>query len=192
MTRILSSRTLYEGWLDLRLVRLQMEDGAQCDRHVVEMRRAVAVLPYDPERRLALVVSMPRTPVLLAGMPDMLEAIAGILEDAPADCARREALEEAGVALGALEPVGQIWSIPSVVTEKIDYFLAPYGAADRIADGGGLAEEQENILVHELPIATLWAMFEAQQLQDGKLVILLLTLRARRPDLFPAPALSQI
>ena len=184
MTEILSSRALYEGWLNLRLVRLRMDDGVECDRHVVEMRRAVAVLPYDPERRVALVVSMPRTPVMLAGLPDMLEAIAGILEDEPADCARREALEEAGVALGALEPVGQIWSIPSVVTEKIDYFLSPYRAADRVADGGGLVEEQENILVHELPLADLWRRFEAQQLQDGKLVILLLTLRARRPALF--------
>ena len=71
-----------------------------------------------------------------------------------------------------------------VVTEKIDYFLAPYYAADRVADGGGLVEEQENILVHELPLADLWRRFEAQQLQDGKLVILLLTLRARHPALF--------
>ncbi|MDG2513365.1 NUDIX domain-containing protein [Sphingobium yanoikuyae] len=184
MTEILSSRALYEGWLNLRLVRLRMDDGVECDRHVVEMRRAVAVLPYDPERRVALVVSMPRTPVMLAGLPDMLEAIAGILEDEPADCARREALEEAGVALDILEPVGQIWSIPSVVTEKIDYFLAPYYAGDRVADGGGLVEEQENILVHELPLADLWRRFETQQLQDGKLVILLLTLRARHPALF--------
>lgn len=188
MTQILSSRTIYEGWLNLLLVRLRMDDGVECDRHVVEMRRAVAVLPYDPDRRVALVVSMPRTPVMMAGLPDMLEAIAGILDDQPADCARREALEEAGVALGALEPIGQIWSMPTVVTEKIDYFLAPYGAADRVADGGGLAEEQENILVHELPLADLWRRFEAQQLQDGKLVILLLTLRARKPHLFDLPS----
>jgi hypothetical protein len=90
------------------------------------------------------------------------------------------------VALDIVEPVGQIWSIPSVVTEKIDYFLAPYRSADRVADGGGLVEEQENILVHELSLADLWRRFEAQQLQDGKLVILLLTLRARHPALFEA------
>src|SRR3712207_8178048 len=41
------------------------------------------------------------------GKPEMLEAPAGLLdEDDPADCARREALEEVGLTLTSLEPVG--------------------------------------------------------------------------------------
>ncbi|KMS58409.1 MULTISPECIES: NUDIX domain-containing protein [Sphingobium] len=187
MTIILSTTPIYQGWLNLLLVAMRAPDGAAFDRHVVEMRRAVAILPYDPDRRVALVVSMPRTPVMLAGLPDMLEPIAGILEDEPANCARREALEEAGVRLGDLFHLGQIWSIPSVVTEKIDYYLAEYRAEDRIAAGGGLAEEQEHITVHELPLDDLWTRFADKRIGDGKLAITLMALRLRRPDLFSVP-----
>ena len=169
------------------MVRLRADDGVEVDRHVVEMRRAVAVLPYDPDRRVAITVSMPRTPVMLAGLPDMMEAIAGILEDDPADCTRREAMEEAGVRLGELVHLGEIWSIPSVVTEKIDYSLAPYSAQDRVAAGGGLVEEQENISVHELPLDTLWTMMARKEIADGKLAILLMALRLRQPALFSVP-----
>jgi nudix-type nucleoside diphosphatase (YffH/AdpP family) len=187
LIQIMSTRPLYEGWLNLLMVGLRAADGVEFERHVVEMRRAVAVLPFDPDRRVALTVSMPRTPVMLAGLPDMMEAIAGILEDDPAECTRREAMEEAGVRLGDMTHLGQIWSIPSVVTEKIDYFLAAYRAPDRIADGGGLIEEQENITVHELSLDALWTMMARKEIADGKLAILLMALRLRRPDLFSVP-----
>jgi nudix-type nucleoside diphosphatase (YffH/AdpP family) len=185
MTVVASVRRIYEGWLGLLIVRLRLADGAEVDRHVIELGRAVCVLPYDPDRRTALVVSMPRAPVTLLGLPDMIEAIAGQLDsDNPAECARREAMEEAGVRLGALHHVGRIWPMPSNATERIDFYLAPYAAADRIAPGGGLAEEQEAITVHELPLAELWTRFERGDLPDGKLVTLLLALHAHAPALF--------
>ncbi|WP_420143493.1 NUDIX domain-containing protein [Sphingobium sp.] len=187
MTSILSTRPIYQGWLNLIMVAMRGIDGTHYDRHVVEMNRAVVVLPYDPDRRVALVVSMPRTPVMLAGLPDLLEPIAGILEDEPADCARREAMEEAGVRLGDLTHLGQIWSIPTVVTERIDYFLAEYRAQDRIAAGGGLDEEQENITVHEMTLDDLWTRLAQKRIGDGKLAITLMALRLRRPDLFSVP-----
>lgn len=187
MTSILSTTPIYQGWLNLLKVAMRAPDGTQFERHVVEMCRAVVVLPYDPDRRVALTVSMARTPVMLAGLPDFLEPIAGILEDEPADCARREAMEEAGVRLGELTHLGQYWSIPTVVTEKIDYFLAEYRADDRIAAGGGLEEEQENITVHELPLDDLWTMVAEKRVGDGKLAITLMALRLRRPDLFSVP-----
>lgn len=189
MATITGIREIYKGWLDLLMVRLRVANGDEYDRHVVKLGRAVCVLPYDPVRRTALLVSMPRAPVTLAGLPDMLEAIAGSLDEPdPQACARREALEEAGVRLGALDPVGRIWSMPSNSTEEIDYFLASYGSGDRIGTGGGLAHEQENITVHELPLAALWSSHEKGLVQDVKLVVLLLTLRLRRPDLFEEQA----
>ncbi|HAF42894.1 MAG TPA: NUDIX hydrolase [Sphingobium sp.] len=187
MTKILSTRLIYEDWLNLRMAHVRAESGDEFERHVVEMRPAIAVLPYDPERRVALTVSMPRAPVTLAGLPDMMEAIAGLIDEEAERCARREAMEEAGVRLGDLVHVGQIWSIPSVVTERIDYFLAAYRAQDRIETGGGLPDEQENITVHEPSLDTLWTMMVRRELTDGKLAILLMALRLRRPDLFSVP-----
>jgi hypothetical protein len=53
--------------------------------------------------------------------------------------------------------------------------------------GGGLIEEQENITVHELSLDDLWTRFANKEIADGKLVILLMALRLRRPDLFSVP-----
>jgi len=185
MFAIDSVRTIYQGWLNLVMVRLRAPDGTTFDRHVIELGRAVVVLPYNPDTGMALAVSMPRAPVTLLGLPDMLEPIAGKLDsDDPEECARREAMEEAGVRLGTLEHIGCIWPMPSNATERLDYFLAAYTDADRIAAGGGLAEENENITVHEIALTELWSRYESHRLPDGKLVTMLLALRVRRPDLF--------
>lgn len=186
MADILSVRPLHQGWMDLLMVRLRAGDD-EMDRHVVKVGRAVAVLPYDPDRRVALLVSMPRAPVMLSGEPDMLEAIAGLLDgDDPRDDARREAMEEAGVRLGPLRSIGQFWSIPAFTMEKIDYYLAPYSAADRIEAGGGHPDEQEHITVHEIALADLWAMFERHEIKDVKVAILLMALRIENGRLFGA------
>ena len=164
---------------------LRMPNGAEVERHVMLNGRAACVLPYDPERRTALVVSMPRAAVAYAGEPDMLEAIGGALDgEDPAECAKREAFEEAGVELGVLDHLGRIWTMPANSTEQIDYFLATYLAEDRTGAGGGLDEEQEHIKVHELPLVELWGMVEDKTLRDGKLLTLLQALRIRRPGLF--------
>jgi nudix-type nucleoside diphosphatase (YffH/AdpP family) len=185
MFAIDSVRSLYRGWLNLVMVRLRGSDGATFDRHVVEVGRAVTVLPYNPTTRMALLVSMPRAAVTLLGQADLIEAIAGKLDsDDPEECTRREAMEEAGVRLGTLDHLGQLWTIPAIATERLDYYLADYADADRIASGGGLAEEQENITVHELPLAELWARYESGRLRDAKLVTLLLALRVKRPEVF--------
>jgi 8-oxo-dGTP pyrophosphatase MutT (NUDIX family) len=93
-------------------------------------------------------------------------------------------MEEAGLRLETLEPVASVWSIPGSSTEHIDMFLAPYGAADRVSAGGGLAHEHENIVVVELPLAELARMADAGGLADLKTLALTQTLRLRRPELF--------
>lgn len=103
------------------------------------------------------------------------------------ECARREALEEAGVRLGVMTHIGQIWSIPSISTETIDYYLAEYQATDRIEAGGGHPDEQENITVHEWPLDQLWTTLAQGQMGDAKLVMLTQALRLRRPELFTVP-----
>lgn len=185
MFTIDSVRAIYRGWLNLVMVRLRAPDGTTFDRHVVEVGRAVAVLPYNPATGMAMLVSMPRAAVTLLGQADLLEAIAGKLDgDDPQDCARREAMEEAGVRLGPLDHIGQLWTIPAIATERLDYYLAEYRDADRIGPGGGLADEHENITVHERSLAELWALYHGRRLPDAKLVTLLLALRVKRPDLF--------
>ena len=184
--QIIDVKTLHEGWGRLLALRIRLSDGQVMKREVEDHGAAVCVLPYDPERRVALLVRQFRAPVFhAAGEPDLLEAPAGMLdEDDPADCARREALEEVGLTLGDLEPAGAVWTMPGISTEYMHLYLAAYGRGDRTADGGGLADENENITVVEMALSELAALADRGQLSDLKTLAVVQTLRLRRPHLF--------
>jgi len=169
--------------------KIRLPDGSVADRQIEDHGTGVAALPYDPDRKVALLVRQPRTAASYASggrTEEPLEAPAGRLEkDAQAaEETRREALEETGVELGELERVARVWSSPEVSTERVSLFLATYGAVDRKGPGGGLAEEGERVAVLELPLAELAAMADAGRLADMKTLLLVQTLRLRRPDLF--------
>jgi nudix-type nucleoside diphosphatase (YffH/AdpP family) len=183
---IVRIRTAYEGWTKLLVATIKGTDGKHFNREIEDHGQAVAVLPYDPVRRVALLVSLLRAPVLYAGGPgELLEVPAGMVEEGDAaDAVKREALEETGLRLGTLEHVVTAWSSPGLSSEKIDLYLAAYSPADRVETGGGLVEENENITVVEMPLAELWALVETQELTDLKTLALVLTLKHRQPDLF--------
>jgi nudix-type nucleoside diphosphatase (YffH/AdpP family) len=186
MAKIISIETVHEGWGKFLIATIRLKNGQEVRREIEDHGRVVSVLPYDPVRRCALVIRQFRPPLLLAAKrKELLEAIAGIVEEKkPADCARREALEEAGVKLRKLDHVGCVWTMPGVSTERLDMFLAPYTEADRIAAGGGLAEEHEDITVLEMPLQELAELADRGKLEDVKAMLLVQTLRVRRPELF--------
>ena len=146
----------------------------------------MAVLPYDAERRVALVARQFRAPVFaMSGETILEEACAGMIDSGDAQAtARREAHEELGVRLGVLEWVARVWPGPGVGAERQTLFLARYGASDRHGDGGGLASENEGILVVERPLDELAADADAGRIADAKLLTLVMALRLRRPALF--------
>lgn len=181
-------RPVHEGWSRFMIATVRLANGKLVEREVEDHGRAVGVLPYDAERGTALLVRQLRTPPLMAeGLSEMLEAIAGLQEAKdPATCARREAFEEVGLRLGALESVVTAWSMPGISTERISLFLAPYSPTDRVGEGGGLAEENESITIVEMSLTDLAVMADAGALTDLKTLLLVQTLRLRRPELFGA------
>ncbi|HVL73669.1 MAG TPA: NUDIX hydrolase [Beijerinckiaceae bacterium] len=184
--RLVEATTVHEGWGKLVVAVIRAPDGRTIKREIEDHGAAVAVLPYDPGRRVALLVRQFRAAVFVAGGgEEMLEAPAGLLEEEdPATCARREALEETGLALRDLEPVGAVWTMPGISTERTHLFLAPFAPADKVAEGGGVSDEQEDITLVEAKLSDLAAKADAGELLDLKLLLLVQTLRLRRPELF--------
>jgi nudix-type nucleoside diphosphatase (YffH/AdpP family) len=170
----------------LLVLNVELPDGQTMRREIEDHGPAVAVLPYDPDRRTAILVRQFRAPVfLVSGDEALVEAIAGIVEsDDPAACGRREASEEAGLELKALDHVGSVWTMPGVSTERMHLYLATYSEADRVGKGGGLADEHENTDVVEIALAELAGAVDAGRLDDMKTALLVQTLRLRRPELF--------
>jgi nudix-type nucleoside diphosphatase (YffH/AdpP family) len=154
-------------------------------REIEDHGNAVCVLPYDPVRGTAILVQQLRAPVLFAAkQPHFLEAIAGLIDgdEGPESSARRETMEEAWLQMRSLDHVVTAWAMPGLSTERMDLFLGEYSEADRVNAGGGI--EGEGIQVFEMPLAEIAAMADAGTLSDMKTLVLLQTLRLRRPDLF--------
>jgi nudix-type nucleoside diphosphatase (YffH/AdpP family) len=178
----------YRGWCTLLVARIKLADGTIIRREIEDHGRAACVLAYDAARKVALVVRQPRAPLLYAaGESDLVEAVAGLIEDGEdaAASARREAMEEVGVRLASVDFVCTAWTMPGVSTERMDLFLAEYSQADRVARGGGVDDEM--IEVVEMPLDDLAAIADRGEAVDMKTLVLIQALRLRRPELF-APA----
>lgn len=184
--RITDREIVYSGYVTVSKNRIEA-GGQAVDREIVDQRDAAAVLPFDPERKTAVLVKLLRAPTLLRGFHDeLIEAPAGVIdpgEDA-GETARREAEEETGLVLGELEHVATAWTTPGVCAERVALFLAPYAAADRKGDGGGVEGENENITVVEMPLRRLAALADNGGIADMKTLALVFALRLRRPNLF--------
>ena len=186
---ILERKITHTGYLTVERLRLRLADGAEVFREVESHGDAVAVLPYDAERRCALVVRLFRAPVLVTtGEVLSEEACAGMIEHEDAYAtACREADEELGVNLKSLDFIARVWSSPGVSTERQSLFLAPYRPSDRSGEGGGIKGEHEGITVVERSLAGLALDADQGRIADAKLLTLVLALRVRHPELF-APA----
>lgn len=185
--RLIDRKLIYSGWGRFLILDVQLGDGRLAQRQIEDHGDAAAVLPYDALRKTALLVRQPRPGPLYCGFePHLLEAAAGMIDpgESPAATAVREALEELGVSLGEIEPVTAAWSMPALSSERIHLFLAPYAQADRVAQGGGVEAEGEEIEVVEAPLKRLLEQADAGTLVDIKTLALVWALARRRPELF--------
>ena len=62
---------------------------------------------------------------------------------------------------------------PGSVTEILYFFVAEYDQHMKVSDGGGLAEEQENIEVLELDFVKAIEMINSGEIRDAKTIMLL-------------------
>ncbi len=187
--RVREARILSDEYTRLRAVSfdLRRADASwqTLEREVYERRDAAAVLPFDPARGTIILVRQFRLPATQDGGDGMLlEAIAGVLEGAPAeDTVIREALEEAGIRLRSVTRVLRAIMSPGCLTERLTLFTASYNQADRVARGGGLRAEGEDIEVVEMTLAAALALIPSGGITDAKTIMLLqhLSLAGGRP-----------
>lgn len=143
---------------------------------VYDMGDAATVLLYHTQRKTIILTKQFRLPAFLNGKEDglLLEACAGKIDKETAEAAiRREIKEETGYEVKEVQKVMQVYSTPGTVTEKLHLFVAPYTDEMETGAGGGLAEEQEDISVAELPFNEAWQMVQNGKIKDAKTVILL-------------------
>lgn len=144
-------------------------------RETVDHGDGAAILLLDPRRRTVVLVRQLRWACVNNGLDDLLlEVPAGLLDDAsPEDCIRAEAEQEVGFRVQRPRKVFDAFMSPGSLTERLHGFVAEVDAGDRIAPGGGLEHEGEDIEVVELPWAEAVALLRQGRLRDAKTIMLL-------------------
>jgi len=135
-----------------------------------------AILLYNPSKKTVILTKQFRMPSYLNENNDgmMIEVCAGLLdEDDPLTCIKKEAEEEIGFQIDNPIKLFEIYSTPGAVTEKIHYFIAEYNSDMKISEGGGLAEETEEIEVLEFDFEEALIMISTGEICDAKTIILL-------------------
>jgi nudix-type nucleoside diphosphatase (YffH/AdpP family) len=169
-----------DGWHVLRRTTYdyRRRDGHWETQHreTYDRGNGAAILLYDAERQTVLLTRQFRFPAYVNDHPDgmLIEAAAGLLDDQdPETAMRREAREELGVSIGALEHIYDVYMSPGSVTECLHFYAAPYTPAARTDTGGGVAAEGEDIEILELPFDEALGMIATGQIVDGKTIMLL-------------------
>lgn len=190
--RILEERPAHDGFFRMRDFTLQHErfDGTMSEvikREGFCAYDAALVLPYDPERDLVLLIEQMRYgPILREDRhPWVLEPVAGLVDagESPEACARREAVEEAGLHLSTLEPMVKVYASPGYTSEFFHCFLGLCDLGDHGGGLGGLDSEDEDIRSHVLPFDEAMALVESGEVNAGPLAMMLLWLARARERL---------
>ena len=177
--KIVSDTTLSQGWTRLSDYQLDYTDRngetQRIKREVFHRTPAACILLHDRERDIVVLVKQFRLPAHLIGEPSfMIEVPAGLLDGEDAeDAIRREAMEETGYRIRDVRFVFKALTSPGSVTEVIHFFHASIDLSDRINEGGGLADEHEDIEVLELPLDKVVTMIADGEIIDAKTIMLL-------------------
>src|SRR6266568_456612 len=180
-------RTVTGGRFDLRTYTFnRSRPGGRSkdfDRDVYMRGDTASVLPFDSERSTVLLTRQFRAGALVAGSDDgfVIEVAGGLVgSEDPIAAAGRECAEELGYRVHSLELAVAPYMNPGLLPERSYLFLGEYSERDRVGPGGGLDEEDEDIEVIELPLAKTRDLALTGAIEDGRTLVLILLLAARR------------
>jgi len=189
-------RTALQDRIRIKSVEILSDDWARLTKTTFDYRRSdgiwetqirqtydrgdgAVILPFDRQRSTVLLVRQFRYPAFVTGHPEpLIEACAGLLDDHdPETAIRKEAEEELGYRLRGVRRLYSPYMSPGSVTERLTFFLADYTPADRISDGGGAADEGEDIEVLEFTLDQALAQIRDGRIVDAKTIMLVQHLR---------------
>lgn len=169
---------------DLTYRRFDGSRSPVINRAVFVSGDAVTVLPFDPVRDCVLLIEQFRAGPMGRGDPQpwLLEAIAGRIDagETPEQAARREAVEEAGLNLGALEFVAGYYPSPGAKSEYIYSYVALTDLPDGIEGVFGVEGEAEDIRGHLIGFEALMSLIASGEVNNAPLMLTAFWLQRER------------
>lgn len=171
----------YDGWLKVYNITDTNKNGTTINREVMSRSSgdhsddSVAGILYDANKERFYLVSQYR-----AGANDedryLIEVVAGTIDkgEDPLECFKRESMEEVGFRCDEVETEGSFYTSPGGTTERIHLFFA---TGEKVSEGGGLEEENEDIEILELSSKELRSIIDGGHIKDLKTQFLLNRIR---------------
>lgn len=177
---IIRTDILSDNWYTLKRIEYEITDSEGNKkrqlREAYDRGNGATILLYNKDQGTVILTRQFRLPTFINGNPDgmLIETCAGLLDkDDPENCIKRETEEETGYHINDVKKVFEAYMSPGSVTEILYFFVAAYTKDMKITEGGGIAEEQENIEVLELPYIKALQMIDSGEIKDGKTIMLL-------------------
>lgn len=188
---LLGTDPLHRGRFSVDRYRLRFRTfsgawSAEVAREVFERGHSVAVLPYDPVHDEVVLIEQIRIGAYAAGdeQPWLWEIVAGVIDagETPDDVARRETMEETGLALTDVVALGEFYVSAGAVSERNRLYV---GRVDSTGAGGlhGLSEEGEDIRAFAMSADAAFAAMAAGRIRTAAAFAALTWLKCERAAL---------
>jgi GDP-mannose pyrophosphatase NudK len=178
--KILKTDILSNNWYVLKKVTYEYEkkDGTKLiqTREAYDRGNGATILLYNKAQQTVILTKQFRLPTFINGNDSgmLIEACAGLLDkDNAEDCIKRETEEETGYKITDVRKIFEAYMSPGSVTEILYFFIAEYSKEMKVAEGGGVEHEEENIEVIETGIEQAMEMIETGEIKDAKTMMLL-------------------
>ena len=183
-------RRLFDGFFKVEEAELSYErfDGQMTPllkRLCFERGDSVAAIVFLRDSGRYLFLQQFRYPTDEKGPGWILEVVAGMQEhgEEAESALKREILEELGYEAALVEPVATFYLSPGGSSERIVLFYVEVSGEGKIASGGGLASENEDIQTVSYSADDLDRALAAGTIQDAKTLVGVLWLQNRRREL---------
>ncbi|MGX9418559.1 ADP-ribose diphosphatase [Vibrio sp. RC27] len=188
--KIVKKELLFQGFFKMikyHFVHKRYEGGESrvVQRELFVRGRAAALLPYDPITDQVVLIEQIRAGSLEHANPWQIEIVAGVVDkeaESAEELVRREAVEEAGVDVGRIEPITAFYPSSGGCDEVVDIFVGEVDASS--AQGiHGLLEEDEDIKVMVLSREDAYQLVKDGTIENGASIIALQWLEINQKEL---------
>lgn len=167
MTKILSERNLYKGYLEINQLTLENNIG-EFTRDWLQTKDAVCAIVYDCVKKEYVFVKQFR----VGPKKDVIELCAGLIDVekglTPMETMTHEVLEELGYEVDTITQLCRpFYTTPGKTNEKMwPYYVT---VSKQVEKGGGLEIEHEEIEIISVPESEINNL----EIEDGKTLLLL-------------------
>jgi len=165
--------TIHNGYFKVLEATVETSKGESIKREIFSRASrgnsedAVAAVVYDIKKKKYIFTKQFRVGLYREDDKYIIEAVAGTLKEGedPKECMIREIEEELGYATLNILPIGEFYVSPGGSAEKV--YLYEAFVDTKVSEGGGLAEEHEEIETIEMSLEEM----KKYDFKDAKSII---------------------